>query len=194
MRFLIFVSILFCQMSDIRLSDTRLSDFRQSDVLSSEVGYRISENRTSENHFWLPQLRDSVQMNRYRIAMSKDNMNISGIWVVMNVDGEWRGTMVNEFGMKMFDFTCNAKNCKLLNVVSVINKWHIRRTIANDLQFILEIDNPAYKTGRRADRHMSDDILIISYKKNKMLQRFASGEMLMHNRKRNLTYSFLVIE
>jgi len=125
--------------------------------------------------------------------MSKDNMFISGIWIVKRFDNEWRGTIVNEFGLKMCDFICTTKKCKLINVTAVIDKWHIKRTIASDIQFILEIDNPAYKAGQKADRHLINDTLTISYKK-KILQRFVSGEMVMLNKKHNLTYTFKKIE
>jgi len=128
------------------------------------------------------------------MAISKDNVNISGIWIVKLIDESWRGTMVNEFGLKMLDFTCTAKACKLLNVVAIMDKWYIKKTIARDVQFMLEIDNPAYKAGRKADRRMINDTLTISYKREKLLQRFATGEMVMHNRKRNLTYSFKKID
>ena len=146
-------------------------------------------SRNPDFQFWQPHLRDSVQINRYRIAMSRDNMNISGIWLVRYMDETWRGTMVNEFGLKMFDFTCTARTCKLINVVALIDRWHIRRTIARDVQFMLEIDNPTFKAGQRADRTLNNGALTISHK-NKLLQRFANDEMVMQNKRHNLTYSF----
>jgi len=144
--------------------------------------------------FWLPQQRDSIQRNNYRIIIDTDNINISGFWIVKRVDETWSGTMINEFGFKMFDFTCTAKKCKLLNVVAIMDKWYIKKTIAGDVQFMLEIDNPEYKTGRKTDRQHINDSLTISYKKEKMLQRFVTGEMTMHNRKHNLKYSFKKME
>ena len=171
MRFLLSVSIVFCLIAGC----------------SPKVAPTGSRN--SDIHFWQPQLRDSVQLNKYRMAISKDNMNISGIWIVKYVDDSWRGTMVNEFGLKMFDFTSTASACKLINVVAIIDKWHIKKTIARDVQFMLEIDHQAFKAGQKADRRRSNDTLTISYK-NKMLQRFTTGEMMMHNKKHNLMYSF----
>jgi len=146
-------------------------------------------SRNTDFHFWQPHLRDSLQVNRYRIMMSKDNMNISGIWMVRYMDKSWRGTMVNEFGLKMFDFTCMPSDCKLINVAALIDKRHIRRTISRDVQFMLEIDHQAFKAGQKADRNQSNDALTISYNK-RVLQRFANGEMKMQNRRHNLTYSF----
>jgi len=171
MRFLLFVSLALC--------------------LSAGCSPKIAPTGSCnpDFHFWQPHLRDSVQVNRYRIAISKDNMNISGIWMVRYMDETLRGTIVNEFGLKMFDFTCTAGACKLINVTPMIDKWHIRRTIARDVQFMLEIDNPAFKAGQRADRSQSDDTLTVVYRK-RMLQRMPNGEMKMQNRRHNLTYSF----
>ena len=146
-------------------------------------------NIDTMQHFWTPELRDDEQKNDYRITISTDKFNISGIWVVRQIDNSWRGIIMNEFGLKMFDFICTARKCELKNVFAAANKWYIRKTIAEDIQFILEIDNPAFKKGRTAQRSFDNDTLIITHK-NKILQRFPNGEMIMKNEKRNLTYSF----
>ena len=143
--------------------------------------------------FWLPQQRDSIQRNNYRMMLNKDDINVSGIWIVKRVDETWSGTMVNEFGFKIFDFSCTANTCELKNMVAMMDKWYIKKTIANDVQFLLEIDHPAYKPGQKAARNRNNDTLTITYGK-KSLQRFATGEMVMRNRKRNLTYSFIKME
>jgi len=175
MRFLIFVSLIL----------GLLTGCSPKIVLVSNV--------KSDLHFWLPQLRDSIQKNDYRITISTDKFNISGIWVVKQMDDSWRGIMMNEFGLKMFDFICTANKCELKNVAALANKWYIRKTIADDMQFILEIDNSTYKKGRTAHRSRNNDTLTIA-KKNKMLQRFATGEMVLYNKKRNLTYAFKKME
>ena len=152
-----------------------------------------TSNVHSNLPFWLPQLRDDVQKNDYRITIYFGDANLSGIWVVRQIEQSWRGIMMNEFGLKMFDFICTANQCELKNVVALANKWYIRKTIANDLQFILEIDNPAYKKGRKAYRNSDNDTLTITHK-NQVLQRFPNGEMVMRNNKRNLTYTFKKME
>ena len=172
MRFLLFVNLVFYLLVGC-FPDTVLAKSHQPDP-----------------HFWLPQLRDSVQKNSYRIVLSTDKVSISGIWIVKYVDESWRGTLINEFGMKMFDFICTPRGCELKNVVVMVNKWYIKKTIAEDVLFMLEVDHPNCKMGRAASRSQSSDTLTVTYKKKKMLQRFASGEMVMYNKKRNLTYSF----
>jgi hypothetical protein len=175
MRYLLFVSLCFVLFAGCNPKIVPVSGFK------------------SDHHFWTPQLRDSAQRNNYRITISRGEMNISGIWLVRQIDKSWRGRMGNEFGMQLFDFICTAKKCELKNVNVFANKWYIRKTIAADVQFILEIDNPTYKKGRTAHRSWNNDTLTIS-NKNKTLQRFATGEMVMYNKKRGLTYSFKKME
>jgi len=174
MRYLLFVSLAFVLLAGC----------------SPKIIPAISK---SDLRFWLPDLRDSVQRNNYRITISTGKMNITGIWVVKQMDESWRGIMMNEFGLKMFDFICTPKTCELKNVTVFANKWYIKKTIAGDVQFILEIDHPNYKKGRTAHRNWNNDTLTITGK-SKTLQRFANGEMVMHNKKRGLTYSFRKME
>ena len=148
----------------------------------------------SDIPFWLPHLRDSVQRNTYRITISTDKMNISGVWIVKQVDEQWRGTMMNEFGLKILDFECSENRCTLKNVTALANKWYIKKTISEDIQFILEIDHPAFKTGRTTDKNWKNDTLTVTGKNGKILQRFANDEMVMYNKKRDLTYAFKRIE
>ncbi len=144
--------------------------------------------------FWNEQLRDSVQKNSYRITIEVAKVNISGIWIVKKVDGMWKGTLINEFGLKMFDFTCTAEKCQLINVVTMIDKWYIKRTLAGDVQFMLEIDNSAYKAGRQANRYWETDTLVVAYEKDKEFRRLPTNELVMRNEKRNITYSLKRIE
>ena len=143
-------------------------------------------------YFWTPELRNDEQKNDYRITISTDKFNISGIWVVRQIDNSWRGIIMNEFGLNMFEFICTARKCELKNVFAAANKWYIRKTIAEDIQFILEIDNPSFEKGRIAQRNFDNDTLVITHK-NKVLYRFPDDEMVMKNKKRNLTYSFRLL-
>ena len=195
MKYLLFVSLAFfpnticdCSTCDNTTCDLRLAicDIQTSDNQSSD-------HLTSDLRFWLPDLRDSVKNNNYRITINTGKMDISGIWVVRQMNESWRGILMNEFGMKLFDFICTAKECKLMNVTTFANKWYIKKTIADDIRFILEIDNPCYKEGRTVHRSVNNDTLTIT-SKNKMLQRFANGEMVMYNKKRGLTYTFRKME
>jgi hypothetical protein len=73
---------------------------------------------------------------KYRIHIQSNRMNMTGILIIKPAGDEWRGSMINEFGIKAFDFIVKKQRCKLLNTVSLLNKWYIRKIIANDLSFL----------------------------------------------------------
>ena len=136
-----------------------------------------------------PELMQDGKRNDFRIIITTPQAEITGICVVKNVNGEWRGTIMNEFGIKVFDFICTSKKCKLLNVISFIDKWYIKKVVASDIQFIMEIDNPDYKIGAKSDRYWVQDTLTVMYKKEKELKRFPSGEVVCKNNRRAIAYS-----
>jgi hypothetical protein len=140
--------------------------------------------------FWTVKLMDSTQKNDFRMTFSSPKAGITGIFIVKQVNGEWRGTIINEFGLKVLDFTSNPKECKLVNVISFLDKWHIKKVIASDIRFIMEIDNPDYRLGVEANRYWDRDTLVVNYKREKELRRFPDGEIQYKNRKHELTYSF----
>ena len=47
------------------------------------------------------------------------------------------GTLVNEMGVKAFDFTYANGKSKVLNVIAPLDKWYIRKVLRGDLTFIL---------------------------------------------------------
>ncbi|MDR2692216.1 MAG: hypothetical protein LBB73_08015 [Dysgonamonadaceae bacterium] len=75
---------------------------------------------------------------KYRMWISLKGKEISGIMAVKYVDNAWRGSMINEFGVKAFDFIAAEEGkCRLLNTVSFLDKWYIRKTVESDLAAIL---------------------------------------------------------
>jgi len=139
--------------------------------------------------FWTAELMDSVKKNDFRITFSSPKATVTGIYIVKQVDGEWKGTLVNEFGLKVFDFACSPKKCTLMNVIPFLNKWYIKKTVAADIQFIISIDNTSYNIGVQSNRQVTGDTLVVNYKKRKELRRFPDGEIQYKNHRQRLTYS-----
>lgn len=56
--------------------------------------------------------------------------------MVKNIGTQIAGTIVNEFGIRAFDFTMNRdrRHVKLLNVMKPLDKCLIRKAIARDLK------------------------------------------------------------
>jgi hypothetical protein len=75
----------------------------------------------------------------YHITIDARGNEITGL-CIMNVypDNSIKGTIINEFGTKIFDFSYSSKKkAKIENVIAPINKWYIRRVLKGDIAFIL---------------------------------------------------------
>ena len=81
----------------------------------------------------------NVFSQEYKLLMQFRDHNFSSIRM-MNTsdDGSIMGTVVNEFGIKAFDFTFANDKAQVLNVVVFLDKWYIRKVLRKDLTFILQ--------------------------------------------------------
>ena len=79
---------------------------------------------------------DGDESTRYTVAITFKNASFSGICVVKNIGTQIAGTIVNEFGIRAFDFTMSQdrRHVKLLNVMKPLDKCLIRKAIARDLK------------------------------------------------------------
>lgn len=98
-------------------------------------------------------------------------MELTGVLIVKHAGGEWRGSLINEFGIKAFDFIA-GKKCRLLNTLPLLNKWYVRRTIESDLSFLFR----AAQGGEAV--------------KGKRLTPQAGGAFRLQNERRKVEYFF----
>lgn len=143
---------------------------------------------------WEQALRSDDEMNRYQVSFKVKNNTITGICLLKKVEDGWRGTLMNEMGAKAFDFMITGKKCKLVNVMSMMDKWYIRKTIADDLYFLFETDNPDAGFQRKTVRYDENGTLVVRYGKKKKLTRTPGAVITMENLKRNILYSLERIE
>jgi hypothetical protein len=134
-------------------------------------------------------MANPVAINRFKLTVTTEKANITGIMPVKFMDGVWKGSLINEFGVKVFDFVSTPKKCRLINVISFIDRWYIRKMIADDLQLLLEIDKPAYKAYRQAKRDIRRDTLKITHKSS-VIRRFPDNNIRLENQKRGVVYQF----
>ena len=113
--------------------------------------------------------------NKHRVTITIPKAEITGIMITKFMEDEWRGSMINEFGIKAFDFTVNNNKCSIINTVSFLNKWYIRKTIESDLAFLF------------------GNVSEYRQKKGKMLEINENGFVLI-NEKRKIKYNFYSIE
>lgn len=84
---------------------------------------------------------DSVanDSQRYAFQIETPKSFISGI-LITKVQGNYIiGSLINEFGVSAIDFSFNREKnkMKLINVVSFLNKWYIKKTLSSDLKFCI---------------------------------------------------------
>ena len=144
---------------------------------------------------WTEELRDDINLNRYQVDIQVKGNHITGICMLRKSDEGWRGTLLNEFSVRAFDFIVTPKKCELLHTISMLNKWYIRRTIADDLHFLFEIDNPDVSFQQKIVRYtQADDSLVVThYPKKKFVRRMPDNKLIMNNLKRKIVYSLTVI-
>lgn len=109
---------------------------------------------------------------QYRVHIEARGRTASGIAIMeQKSDNTIIGTLVTDFGVKIFDFSRSQSNkMKIENVISPLNKWYIRRVLRKDLSFILvmlinKTKSSALSKIKRANRTVSvynDDTLSLT--------------------------------
>lgn len=120
-------------------------------------------------------VRDSVVSREYNLLMEIRGREVTGI-CMMNQDplGHIVGTMVNEFGIKAFDFTYADGKAKVFNVIGPLDKWYIRKVLRDDFSFILA----NFEQGR--------DVV----QKKRKMSVTPSGDMIVDDNKYRIRYTF----
>ena len=122
-RFLLSVSLLLAAVFSL--------DARGVSVVTEPVEVTSLTDATNVS-FLFPFAGD--ESTRYTVAITFKNASFSGICVVKNIGTQIAGTIVNEFGIRAFDFTMSQDRVKLLTVMKPLDKCLIRKAIARDLK------------------------------------------------------------
>ena len=84
------------------------------------------------------------------ISVEMRGNRLSGILIVKKEEGRYLGTLVNEFGIKAFDFVVTEvnnerlggkKRVKLIDIVRFMDRGYIRRVLRRDIDFMLRFPN-----------------------------------------------------
>lgn len=118
---------------------------------------------------------DTLSTNRSIFEIEMEKGHISGILITKDYNDRIVGTMINEFGVSALSFIYdkNKDTIKLQDVMSMLNKWYIKRVLKSDLNYCIHVlyDIP-YKSSK---------VHIISKKNDKTT---------VTNTKRKIAYSF----
>lgn len=82
------------------------------------------------------------QTSKYSLQIESKHINISSICLMQKKDGQIKGCLVNEFGIKAFDFVYNFDNGKfeMLNIISMLDRGIIKRNISADFKSMLSAE------------------------------------------------------
>lgn len=118
---------------------------------------------------------NSQVLRRFSFSIDTGKAVMSGLLLAKD-DGEViKGSMVNEFGVSAVDFSYTRKNDRLtlLNVVSFLDKWYIKRVLKKDIRLCI---------------HILYDIPYADTDSHDILRNGTSVSLI--NRKRGMTYTF----
>ncbi|MDL2221090.1 hypothetical protein LJC35_00895 [Parabacteroides sp. OttesenSCG-928-N08] len=116
------------------------------------------------------------EMSKFRVKINAGKGEITGVLALKWIDGQWRGSMINEFGIKAFDLVASPNSCKLQQVIPFLNRWYIRKAIEADLSFLLWEATQGKTT------------------KGKTMRFPDPNGFVLENNKHHITYTFQLIE
>lgn len=78
-------------------------------------------------------------VSRMSVEISFEKGGITGVCLLRKEEQTVSGTIMNEFGIKVFDFVYYPQRDKLrlFNVIEMLDKWYIRRVVRRDLKQVL---------------------------------------------------------
>lgn len=121
---------------------------------------------------------------RYAYELSMDKGHITGIMITKDEGNNIVGTLVNEFGVSALSFVYDKKKnkMKLQDVMSMLNKWYIKRTLKNDLTYCIQIlfDLP-HKNNTGYDVSSSLSELSVANNKRKLIYNFKPLSLEIEN-------------
>jgi hypothetical protein len=138
---------------------------------------------------WSEGLMADTAKITFRVDIQVKNGSFSGLCILKRMENELRGSVINEFGIKAFDFAVNGEGCRLLDVSQMLDKKYIRKTVEEDLYFLFEADSDRAPFRRKAERFEHNGTLTVSYKK-KQIEKESGGTVSLANLKYGIKYRF----
>jgi hypothetical protein len=108
-------------------------------VLTSCSNFICKNSQTvnTSNDGILTSFIDTVNVIKFKSRINYKTSEISGILILKKINEKTlAGGLINEFGIKGFDFSITENTAKLGNVIKKLDKGYIRRRLETDLQFL----------------------------------------------------------
>ncbi len=117
----------------------------------------------------------SAQTKEYNLLMQIRENRVTSVCYIKQRDSlSIAGTVVNQMGVKAFDFVQEDGKVKVLNVVGPLNKWYIRKVLRKDFEFILK------HIGEKRD----------TVERKRSIEFLENGEIKIRNIKHRIDYIF----
>ena len=148
---------------------------------------RTAAARPSDFIVWTPDFRSDEVKNSYRISLKTKKNTITGLCILKKNNDEWQGMVVNEVGIRAFNFIITDGKCELLQVIPMMDKGYIKKTVAADLYFFIHVDNPDAPFYKGLERFEQNGFHVVNYKKKQVVV-WPDGSVKLINKSRNLQY------
>ena len=113
---------------------------------------------------------------QYTVTIGWKQARISGICIMKSLGGEIVGSLVNEFGIRAFDFRYDPRRevLKIENPIGFLDRWYIRKGLRSDLRILFRAADGVLPCERGCRR----------------IERLDDGSLQLENRRRRLSYRF----
>ena len=76
----------------------------------------------------------------YNASITMQKGGLSGVCILVQDSDSIKGAVVNEFGVSLLDFIYDCREDKVLlkSVISMMDKWYIRKVLEADLKDVLK--------------------------------------------------------
>lgn len=110
---------------------------------------------TTTSAQYLPQTEGKRM--QYGVTIDFGKAYVSGICIMMMEQQTVKSSIVNEFGISAIDFTYTPQSNKvrIVNVMSKLNKWYIKRTLKHDLRCLMQRMNNGQLSYRNDKRNIT---------------------------------------
>lgn len=112
-----------------------------------------------------PLLLDGQQRTAWSFTLQHGTATLTGICVVRQLEASLAGSVVNEFGVKAFDFTVENGRVRLTNVFRPLDRWYVRRILRADISLLTASSPKAAGRRRTLIEAQPDSIILINHRR-----------------------------
>ena len=133
---------------------------------------------------------DSSALRLQTQVQFKEN-SLTGITIAKLRNDTIRGVLMNEFGVKAFQFTIVDNSCSISQPISQLNKKHILRILEQDIAFVFAIQKNGVAPYTFHKINSSTERIVNCKKTGELI--CLSDTVIMNNTQRGIRYTFIPI-